>query len=103
MHIHELVDFEHSNFEAMPSDHEEVTYNSDDSSISDLLDGGEDGWEDVEQDEERVSVVSLFDDKTFTSAKDMLVYCRDNYGFDMWKIRRDLGESGGRRAKANGL
>ncbi|KEF61046.1 protein arginine N-methyltransferase 3 [Exophiala aquamarina CBS 119918] len=64
---------------------------SDTSSVSDPLDTRNDeGWEDVEQDEESITVVSLFDDRTFPNARDMLEYCRDNHGFDIWKLRQGL-------------
>ncbi|KPI40608.1 Ribosomal protein arginine N-methyltransferase rmt3 [Cyphellophora attinorum] len=63
-----------------------------DSSISDVLDRREDeGWEDLEDDTETVTVVSLFDKETFTSAKDMLLSCKENHNFDIWKIKSDLG------------
>jgi protein arginine N-methyltransferase 3 len=66
---------------------------SDSSSLSDPLDTRNDeGWEDVEQDEEPITVVSLFDEKTFPDARSMLSYCRDHHGFDMWKLRQDFGE-----------
>lgn len=65
---------------------------SDSSSSSDPLDTRNDeGWEDVEQDEEPITVVSLFDEKTFPDASSMLTYCRDNHNFDIWKIRQTLG------------
>jgi protein arginine N-methyltransferase 3 len=61
--------------------------------LSDPLDTTNDeGWEDVEQDEESITVVSLFDDKIFPDAAGMLAYCRDSYGFDIWKLRQDFGE-----------
>ncbi|UNI19728.1 Type I protein arginine methyltransferase [Purpureocillium takamizusanense] len=45
--------------------------------------GADDGeWLDVEPDEEAVSVVSLFDSKTFSSLQEMLSYCLHHYGFD---------------------
>jgi protein arginine N-methyltransferase 3 len=66
---------------------------SESSSLSDPLDTTNDeGWEDVEQDEESITVVSLFDDKIFPDAAGMLAYCRDSYGFDIWKLRQDFGE-----------
>lgn len=66
---------------------------SDTSSASDPLDTRNDeGWEDVEQDEESIIVVSLFDDRTFSDAKEMLKYCRDNHGFDIWKLRQNFGD-----------
>jgi type I protein arginine methyltransferase len=65
-----------------------------DSSSSDILDQrNEEGWEDVEDDTEAITVVSLFDDKTFPSAKEMLTDCKSNHGFDIWKVRSDLGTS----------
>lgn len=66
---------------------------SDDSSVSDVLDTRNDeGWEDVEQDEESITVVSLFDEQSFPSAKEMLKYCRDKHGFDIWKLRQEFGD-----------
>lgn len=65
---------------------------SDSSSSSDPLDTRNDeGWEDVEQDEEPITVISLFDEKTFSDASSMLTYCRDNYNFDIWNLRQELG------------
>lgn len=42
-------------------------------------------WEeqDEEQDETLVEIISLFDDKTFPNAQDMLIYTKTNFGFDM--------------------
>lgn len=66
---------------------------SDTSSASDPLDTRNDeGWEDVEQDEESIIVVSLFDDRTFPDAKEMLKYCRDTHGFDIWKLKQNFGD-----------
>lgn len=66
---------------------------SDSSSNSDPLDTTNDeGWEDVENDEESVSVKSLFDDKMFPNAQSMLTDCRDNHNFDIWKLRQEFGE-----------
>lgn len=65
-----------------------------DSSASDILDQrNEEGWEDVEDDTEAITVVSLFDDKTFASAKEMLAHCKSSHGFDIWKVRSELGTS----------
>ena len=64
-----------------------------DSSVSDPLDNRNDeGWEDVEPDDELLTVVSLFDEKTFPNVIDMLHYCKDNYNFDIWAVRRHLCE-----------
>ena len=66
---------------------------SDSSSSSDPLDTANDeGWEDLENDEESVSILSLFDERTFPNAQSMLAHCRGNHGFDIWKLRQDFGE-----------
>jgi protein arginine N-methyltransferase 3 len=66
---------------------------SDSSSTSDPLDTRNDeGWEDVENEEESIAVTSLFDERIFPSAQAMLAYCRDNHGFDIWKLRQEFGE-----------
>jgi hypothetical protein len=66
---------------------------SDTSSITDPLDTRDDeGWEDVDQDIEEITVLSLFDDQKFPDARTMLEHCRDNHDFDIWKLRQDFGE-----------
>lgn len=66
---------------------------SDSSSITDPLDTRDDeGWEDLEQDEEQLTLVSLFDTQTFTDARSLLEYARDTYDFDIWKLRQDHGD-----------
>lgn len=66
---------------------------SDSSSTSDPLDPTNDeGWEDVENDEESISIKSLFGDRIFPNAQSMLADCRDSYNFDIWKLRQDFGE-----------
>ena len=78
----------------MSAENVELDGVSESSSLSDPLDTTNDeGWEDVEQDEESITVVSLFDEKTFPDATGMLTYCRDSYGFDIWKLRQDFGKS----------
>ena len=63
-----------------------------DTSSSDILDQrNEEGWEDLEDDTEAITVVSLFDDRTFGSAKEMLSHCKQHHGFDIWKVRSELG------------
>ena len=52
----------------------------------------EQGWEDVEDDTEHVHIISLFDDRTFRNAKDMLLDCKTRYDFDVWQVRQDLGQ-----------
>ncbi|KAJ6441696.1 Ribosomal protein arginine N-methyltransferase rmt3 [Purpureocillium lavendulum] len=64
---------------AMASNLEDHVTSSDESSS-----GADDGeWLDVEPDEEAVTVVSLFDDKTFSSLEEMLAYCQQQHGFDL--------------------
>ena len=64
-----------------------------DSSTSDILDQrNEEGWEDVEDDTEVMTVVSLFSDQTFPSAKAMLFDCKEKHEFDIWKLRKDFSE-----------
>jgi protein arginine N-methyltransferase 3 len=63
------------------------------SSASDPLDNRHDeGWEDVEPDDEPLTIVSLFDEKTFPNVIDMLHYCKDKYNFDVWQVRKNLGK-----------
>lgn len=47
--------------------------------------------EEDEDDQEEISVVSLFDDKTFPDASSMLAYCKDKFGFDFLGVRDSLG------------
>ncbi|OQV05795.1 hypothetical protein CLAIMM_10467 [Cladophialophora immunda] len=64
---------------------------SDTSSLSDPLDTTNDeGWEDIERDEEPVTIVSLLDESTFPDAQSMLAHCRDTHGLDIWKLRQEF-------------
>ncbi|KAL2160264.1 hypothetical protein VTH06DRAFT_1437 [Thermothelomyces fergusii] len=47
--------------------------------------------EEDEDDQEEVSVVSLFDDRVFPDAPSMLAYCKDRFGFDFLAVRDSLG------------
>ncbi len=47
-------------------------------------------WQDAEDDIEDVTFVSLFDDRTFRHIKDMLSYCKEDFGFDTQKIQETL-------------
>ena len=60
----------------------------DSDSISDQED--DQGWQDIEDDTEDVKIVSLFDDRTFSTATEMLHYCKDHHDFDIWHIRKVL-------------
>jgi protein arginine N-methyltransferase 3 len=62
------------------------------SEASDPLDlKNDEGWEDVEEDTEALSFVSLFDDKTFPHLQSMLEYMRTTYDFDLKKVHKELG------------
>ncbi|KAJ5561398.1 hypothetical protein N7535_004135 [Penicillium sp. DV-2018c] len=61
-------------------------------SVSDSSDtSNEEGWEDVEPDEESQPVVGLFTDEVFPDARSMLKECKEKYNFDLLKIQKDLG------------
>lgn len=67
---------------------------SDDSSTSDILDmRDEEGWEDLEEDNIEETFVSLFDNKSFPKVTDMLTYCKDSYGFDIWQLQKQHSEA----------
>lgn len=52
----------------------------------------DDGWEDVEPEEEEVDpVVHLFNGKVFPDAWSMLENCKSDYKFDFEKVRKELG------------
>ncbi|EER42230.1 type I ribosomal protein arginine N-methytransferase Rmt3 [Histoplasma capsulatum H143] len=62
------------------------------SSTSDPLDLSKDeGWDDVELDEESEPVISLFSDKVFPDARAMLNDCKENFHFDLVRVQKDLG------------
>lgn len=48
-------------------------------------------WEDAENDEEQLTFVSLYDDRTFTSLGSMLQYDREHHGFDLAGHVQTLG------------
>ena len=51
---------------------------------------GEGDWLDVESDSESITIVSLFDAKTFTSAGDMLKHSKEQHDFDLVAVIRRL-------------
>ena len=53
----------------------------------------DEGWLDVEEDTEPISIQSLFDDKVFADVQSMLQYCHKTYDFDFLKVKKDLGTS----------
>jgi protein arginine N-methyltransferase 3 len=61
-------------------------------SVSDSSDSSnEEGWEDVEPEDESQPVVDLFTDEVFSSVRAMLKECKDKHNFDLVKIQKDLG------------
>ncbi|KAL2170033.1 hypothetical protein VTG60DRAFT_5373 [Thermothelomyces hinnuleus] len=70
-------------------------YPRSDSSSGSSSDNDED-WlnkpgEEDEDDQEQVSVISLFDDRVFPDAPSMLAYCKDKFAFDFLAVRDSLG------------
>lgn len=81
-----------SSLGASPSLNAQMSDSESNSSISDPLDFARDeGWEDIEPDVEKVTVLSLFDGKVFTDVNSMLKYCKKSFDFDLVKVRADLG------------
>ncbi|KAJ2985410.1 hypothetical protein NUW58_g5545 [Xylaria curta] len=51
----------------------------------------EEGWNDVEEDEEETQeVISLLDDRVFPDVISMLAHCKDKHGFDFLGVRQRL-------------
>ncbi|KAH7040087.1 S-adenosyl-L-methionine-dependent methyltransferase [Microdochium trichocladiopsis] len=62
---------------------------SESSSIGSRAD--DEGWDDVEADEEEsVEVVSLLDDRVFPDVLSMLAYCKEKHSFDFLAVRQKL-------------
>ncbi|EER26629.1 protein arginine N-methyltransferase, putative [Coccidioides posadasii C735 delta SOWgp] len=71
---------------------DDVEDSSSESSPSECLDlTKDDGWEDVEPDEEVNPVVDLFSDKVFPDTRSMLQHCKENFNFDLVKVQKELG------------
>ena len=51
----------------------------------------DDGWQDVETDEESTPIVGLFSDKVFPDVQSMLRDCKDSHNFDFARVQKDLG------------
>lgn len=61
-------------------------------SVSDSSDSSnEEGWEDLEPEDESQPVVGLFTDEVFPDVRAMLKECKDKHNFDLVKIQKDLG------------
>lgn len=68
------------------------SYSSSSSDCEDRIDLDDDRqWKDIEQDEEKISVLSLFDEARFPDVQSMLQYCREEYNFDLVRIVKNLG------------
>lgn len=65
---------------------------ADSRSVSDSSDSSnEEGWEDVEADDETQPVVDLFSEQVFPDVRSMLKECKEKHQFDLLKIQKDLG------------
>lgn len=63
-------------------------------SVSDESDSSnEEGWEDVEPEDDSQPVVGLFSDVVFPDIRSMLKECKEKNKFDLVKIQNDLGMS----------
>ncbi|KAJ5601681.1 hypothetical protein N7510_011215 [Penicillium lagena] len=61
-------------------------------SVSDSSDSSnEEGWEDLEPEDESQPVVGLFTHDVFPDVRAMLKECKDKHNFDLVKIQKDLG------------
>lgn len=72
--------------ERPPKDVDNPSVTSEDSDATD-----EEGWEDLEPDDETQPVVGLFSDKVYPDARTMLKESKDKHDFDLKKIQKDLG------------
>ncbi|KAL4980698.1 S-adenosyl-L-methionine-dependent methyltransferase [Aspergillus desertorum] len=71
--------------ERPPKDVDRDSVSSEESDFSD-----EEGWEDVEPDDETQPVVGLFSDKVYSDARSMLKECKDKHNFDLLKLQKEL-------------
>lgn len=69
----------------VPADARSVSNESDSSN--------EEGWEDVEPEDDSQPVVGLFSDVVFPDMRSMLKECKEKNNFDLVKIQKDLGMS----------
>ena len=54
--------------------------------------GDNEEYVDVEDDIEKVTVVSLFDNAVFDDVSTMLAYVKSSYGFDLASVQKRFGE-----------
>ncbi|KAK2855745.1 hypothetical protein FQN49_004887 [Arthroderma sp. PD_2] len=75
-----------------PIPHDDRDSDSDDSLPEEPLDvTRDDGWEDVEPEEESEPIVGLFTDKVYPDTRSMLDECREKFDFDFVRVQRELG------------
>lgn len=73
------------------ADVEDVSSRSGSSEASDILDMRDDeGWNDIEPDEEEQTFISLLDDEVFHNLNAMLEHCKAKYNFDFLEIRQKV-------------
>ncbi|KAF9893064.1 hypothetical protein FE257_012475 [Aspergillus nanangensis] len=68
-----------------PKDDDVHSISSEDSEVS-----NEEGWEDVEPDDDTQPVVGLFSDKVYPNVHAMLLETKDKFGFDLQKTKKEL-------------
>ncbi|KAJ5104137.1 hypothetical protein N7532_004666 [Penicillium argentinense] len=69
--------------EKAPVDAQSVSNESDSSN--------EEGWEDVEPEDDSQPVVDLFSETVYPDVRSMLQMCKEKHNFDLLKIQKDLG------------
>lgn len=70
----------------VPVEDDVRSHSSEESDIS-----NEEGWEDVEPDDETQPVVGLFSDKVYPDVLSMLKETKDKHNFDLRGIRKEFG------------
>lgn len=70
---------------------EDTQSQSGSSEASDVLDMKDDeGWDDVEPEEEEQNIISLLDDEVFNNVNQMLDHCKAKYNFDFLALRQKV-------------
>jgi protein arginine N-methyltransferase 3 len=65
---------------------------SDSDSASDILDlANDEGWEDIEPENDSQPVVGLFSADVYPDVRSMLKESRERYNFDLVKVQKTLG------------
>ncbi|DAA76423.1 TPA_exp: Uncharacterized protein A8136_0737 [Trichophyton benhamiae CBS 112371] len=75
-----------------PPTHDDRDSDSDESAPEEPLDlTRDDGWEDVEPEEESEPIVGLFTDKIYPDTRSMLEESKEKFGFDFVRVQQQLG------------